>query len=128
LSCQVAATRTLRRNVMGARDLSPTSAALDAYDRAVDHDKGTGFETCQMLPPSQPRSRQKAPTISASRASAPTHKPRLISAMARLEFPPWRLPHAIKAAPAIRAIRRWSRIGRTRRCDCLIRLKSCERE
>src|SRR6516165_7826683 len=86
----------------GARFVA-NSAALDAYDRAVDHDKGTGFETCQMLLPSQPRSRQKAPTISASRANAPTHKPRLISAMARLEFPPWRLPHAIKAAPAIRA-------------------------
>ena len=27
---------------MRTRDLSPTSAALDAYDRAVAHDKGTG--------------------------------------------------------------------------------------
>jgi hypothetical protein len=27
---------------MRAHDLSPTSASLDAYDRAVAHDKGTG--------------------------------------------------------------------------------------
>jgi hypothetical protein len=27
---------------MGAHDLSPTSAALDAYDRAVAHDNGNG--------------------------------------------------------------------------------------
>jgi hypothetical protein len=27
---------------MRAHDLSPTSAALGAYDRAVAHDKGTG--------------------------------------------------------------------------------------
>jgi hypothetical protein len=27
---------------MGAHDLSPTSASLDAYVRAVAHDKGTG--------------------------------------------------------------------------------------
>jgi hypothetical protein len=27
---------------MPAHDLSPTSAALDAYDRAVAHDKGNG--------------------------------------------------------------------------------------
>jgi len=93
---------------MGAHDLSPTSAVLDAYDRAVGHDKGTGFETCQMSLPNQPRSRQKTPTINASRASARTHKPRSIFATARSEFPPWRLPHAIKAAPAIRVIRRWS--------------------
>ena len=65
---------------------------------------GTGFEICQMSLPD----RRKWPTISVSRASAPTRKPRLISATARLEFPLWPLPHAIKAAPAIRAIRRWS--------------------
>lgn len=40
VGCRV--TRMPRRNVMRANDLSPTSAALGAYDRAVAHDKGTG--------------------------------------------------------------------------------------
>jgi hypothetical protein len=53
---------------MQADDLSPTSAALDAYDRAVAHDKGTG-----KMPELAAGSAKKANTQRKPRKCADTH-------------------------------------------------------
>ena len=84
----------------GAHDLSPTSAALDAYDRAVAHDNGNGV-----------RNMSDVAARSAKMANNQRKPRKCADAQIALDlryFPLWPLPRANKAAPAIRAIRRWS--------------------
>jgi hypothetical protein len=88
---------------MSKYGLSPTSAALDAYDRAVVG-QGNGVRKCQTsIPGHSPR-----PVISVSRKSVPRRISRSICPMARLESRRWRLRRVIKAVPAIRDTHPWS--------------------